>query len=82
MQVSKSWEQVWGSKFERFHMPYIMIQGPWMMLNLTTSHRKELLVVIFALENFCSHLIGTKATMFSNHATHNIYLLRKKYQGL
>lgn len=37
-------------------------------LNNSTTE-KVLLAVIFALEKFCSHLIGTKVTVFFYHAT-------------
>lgn len=42
-----------------------------------TTTEKELLAVIFALENFHSYLIGTKVTVYSDHATLR-YLLTKK----
>ena len=39
--------------------------------------KKKLLAVIFALKNFCSYLIVTKVTIYSNHAALR-YLLTKK----
>ena len=41
-----------------------------------SSTEKELLAVVFALEKFCSYLIGTKVIVFSNHAALR-YLLTK-----
>ena len=38
---------------------------------------KELLAVVFALEKFCSYLIGTKVIVFSDHVALR-YLLTKK----
>jgi len=44
-------------------------------VNYSTTE-KELLAVIFALENFCSYLIGSKVIVFTDHATLK-YLLTK-----
>ena len=45
-------------------------------LNYTTTE-KELLVVVFALEKFCSYLLGSKVLVYSDHAAPK-YLLSKK----
>ena len=45
-------------------------------LNYSTTE-KELLAVIFSLEKFWSYLIGTKVTVYSDHAALR-YLLTKK----
>ncbi|CAN6718902.1 unnamed protein product [Malus baccata var. baccata] len=45
-------------------------------LNYSTTE-KELLTVVFALDKFCSYLIGTKVIVYSNHASLK-YLLTKK----
>ncbi|KAM1482481.1 hypothetical protein ACFXTO_034785 [Malus domestica] len=45
-------------------------------LNYSTTE-KELLVVVFALDNFHSYLLGTKVIVYSNHAALK-YLLTKK----
>ncbi|CAL2247560.1 unnamed protein product [Prunus armeniaca] len=45
-------------------------------LNYFTTE-KELLAVIFALEKFCSYLVGSKVIVYSDHATLR-YLLTKK----
>ena len=39
---------------------------------------KEFLAVIFALENFCSYIIGFKVIVFTDHAALK-YLLTKRY---
>lgn len=44
-------------------------------LNYSTTRKKHL-VVTFTLEIFCSYLIGTKVTVFSNHVSLR-YLLAK-----
>ncbi|KAH9659131.1 hypothetical protein KPL70_023750 [Citrus sinensis] len=44
--------------------------------NYSTTE-KELLAIVFALEKFCSYLLGTKVIVFSNHAALR-YLLAKK----
>ncbi|KAL2228571.1 UNVERIFIED_CONTAM: Retrovirus-related Pol polyprotein from transposon 17.6 [Sesamum indicum] len=44
--------------------------------NYTTTE-KELLAVVFALEKFCSYLLGTKVIVYSDHAAFR-YLLSKK----
>ncbi|RDX97133.1 Retrovirus-related Pol polyprotein from transposon 17.6, partial [Mucuna pruriens] len=43
--------------------------------NYTTSE-KELLAIVFALDKFCSYLLGSKIIVFSNHAALR-YLLKK-----
>ena len=45
-------------------------------LNYSTME-KELLSVIFALDKFCSYLIGTKVIIYSDHVALR-YLLTKK----
>ena len=45
-------------------------------MNYTTT-KKELLAVVFALDKFCSYLIGAPIVIFTNHATLK-YLLSKK----
>ena len=45
-------------------------------LNYTTTE-KELLAVVFALEKFCSYLLGSKVLVYSDHATLK-HLLSKK----
>ena len=45
-------------------------------LNYTTTE-KELLAVVFALEKFCSYLLGSKVLVYSDHAALK-YLLSKK----
>ena len=45
-------------------------------LNYSTTE-KELLAVVFALEKFRSHLVGTKVIVFFDHAALR-YLLQKK----
>lgn len=42
-----------------------------------TLTKKELFTIIFAFDKFCSYLIGTKVTVFTDHATIK-YLLTKK----
>ncbi|RDY03460.1 Retrovirus-related Pol polyprotein from transposon 17.6, partial [Mucuna pruriens] len=44
-------------------------------LNYATI-KKELLAIIFALDKFCSNLLGSKIIVFSNHATLR-FLLKK-----
>ncbi|XP_027182165.1 uncharacterized protein LOC113780574 [Coffea eugenioides] len=44
--------------------------------NYSTTE-KELLAIVFALEKFCSYLLGTKVIVYSDHATLK-YLLTKK----
>jgi len=43
--------------------------------NYTTTE-KELLVIVFALEKFCSYLLGTRVIVYTDHAALN-YLLKK-----
>ena len=45
-------------------------------LNYTTT-AKELLAVVFALEKFCSYLLGSKVLVYSDHAALK-HLLSKK----
>jgi hypothetical protein len=45
-------------------------------MNYTTT-KKELLVVVFACENFRSYLVGSPIIVFSDHSTLK-YLLSKK----
>ena len=45
-------------------------------LNYTTIE-KELLAVVFALEKFCSYLLGSKVLVYSDHAALK-HLLSKK----
>ena len=45
-------------------------------LNYSTTE-KELLAVVFALDKFCSYLVGTKVIVHSDHAALK-YLLTKK----
>ena len=45
-------------------------------LNYTTTE-KELLAIVFALEKFCSYLLGAKVIVYSDHSTLK-YLLSKK----
>ena len=45
-------------------------------LNCSTTE-KELLAVIFALEKFCSYLIGSKVIIYSNHAAIRYLLIKK-----
>lgn len=45
-------------------------------LNYSTTE-KELLAIIFALEKFCSYLIGTKVIVYSDHAALR-HLITKK----
>ena len=45
-------------------------------LNYSTTE-KELLAVVFALDKFCSYLLGTKVIVYSDHAALK-YLLTKK----
>ncbi|RDX90052.1 Retrovirus-related Pol polyprotein from transposon 17.6, partial [Mucuna pruriens] len=44
-------------------------------LNYTTT-KKELLAIVFALDKFCSYLLGSKIIVFSNHAALR-FLLKK-----
>ncbi|RDY03608.1 Retrovirus-related Pol polyprotein from transposon 17.6, partial [Mucuna pruriens] len=44
-------------------------------INYTTT-KKELLEIVFALDKFCSYLLGSKIIVFSNHATLK-FLLKK-----
>ncbi|RDX73226.1 Tf2-6, partial [Mucuna pruriens] len=39
-------------------------------LNYTTT-KKEILAIVFALDKFCSYLLGFKIIIFSNHAKPN-----------
>ena len=45
-------------------------------LNYSTTE-KELLAVVFALDKFCSYLLGTKVIVYSDHAALK-YLFTKK----
>ncbi|RDX82739.1 Retrovirus-related Pol polyprotein, partial [Mucuna pruriens] len=45
------------------------------LLNYTTTE-KELLPIVFALDKFCSYLLGSKIVVFSNHAALR-FLLKK-----
>ncbi|XP_028791318.1 uncharacterized protein LOC114747196 [Neltuma alba] len=45
-------------------------------LNYTTTE-KELLAVVFACEKFCSYIVGTKVTIYTDHSTLK-YLFTKK----
>lgn len=63
MQVNMLWGLFWGTLND-------------VQLNYSTTE-KELLAVIFALEKFCSFLIETKVTVFSDHASLR-YLFAKK----
>ena len=45
-------------------------------LNYATTE-KELLVIVFAFDKFCSYLIGAKVILYTNHATLK-FLLDKK----
>ncbi|KAM1068082.1 hypothetical protein ACFX2A_000079 [Malus domestica] len=44
-------------------------------LNYSTT-KKELLAIVFALDKFCSYLLGTKVIVYSDHAALK-YLLTK-----
>ena len=43
--------------------------------NYTTTEN-ELLAIVFALEKFCSYLLGTRAIVYTDHAALK-YLLKK-----
>lgn len=43
----------------------------------STTEKKELLAIVFALENFCCYLLVTKVIVYSDHATVK-FLLKKK----
>jgi hypothetical protein len=51
------------------------LTGP--QLNYVTT-KKELLAIVFAIDNFRSYLIGAKVIVYTDHATLK-YLLTKKY---
>ncbi|RDX86908.1 Retrovirus-related Pol polyprotein, partial [Mucuna pruriens] len=44
-----------------------------------TTIEKELLAIVFALDKFCSYLLGSKIVIFSNHA--NLKFLLKKHDA-
>ena len=48
--------------------------------NYTTTE-KELLVIVFALEKFCSYFLGTRVIVYTDHATLK-YLLKRLNQSL
>ncbi|RDX74454.1 Retrovirus-related Pol polyprotein, partial [Mucuna pruriens] len=48
-------------------------------LNYTTT-KKELLTIVFALDKFCSYLLGSKIVMFSDHVALR-FLLKKQMQS-
>ncbi|KAM1233707.1 hypothetical protein ACFX2J_003385 [Malus domestica] len=50
-------------------------------LNYSTME-KELLVVVFALDKFCSYLLGTKVIIYSDHAALKYLHRRRPNQGL
>ncbi|KAM1485742.1 hypothetical protein ACFX2I_000016 [Malus domestica] len=60
--------------------PHVIYYASWTLndaqLNYSTTE-KELLAVVFALDKFCSYLIGTKVILYTDHVALN-YLLTKK----
>ena len=60
--------------------PYVICYASWTLNSAQINYsiaEKELLAVVFALDKFCSYLLGSKITMFTNHSTLK-YLLSKK----
>ena len=49
-------------------------------INYTTT-KKELLAVVFAFEKFRAYLVGTRVTVYTDHAAIK-YLISKKYAKL
>lgn len=59
---------------------YVIYYASWTLdatqLNYVTT-KKELLAVVFAIDKFCSYLVGAKIIVYIDHAAIR-YLLRKK----
>lgn len=52
------------------NVPHVIYYASWTLDNTQCNYsttEKELLAVVFALEKFCSYLIGTKLIFYSDH---------------
>ena len=78
MLVTILWEQYWGKKKDKvFHSIYYASKTfTPTQINYTTTE-KELLAVVFAFDKFRAYLVGTKVTVYTDHAAIK-YLISKK----
>ena len=77
MLVIMLWGQFWDAKDKKHYaITYASktLTGP--QLNYATT-KKELLVVVFAIDKFRSYLVGAKVIVYTDHAALK-YLLTKK----
>ncbi|XP_065854963.1 uncharacterized protein [Euphorbia lathyris] len=69
---------VLGQRMDK--LPHVIYYASRMLDNAQSNYsttERELLAIVFALEKFCSYLIGTKVIVFSDHAALR-YLMKKK----
>jgi len=64
---------------KRKKFPYVIVYASRTLDPIQSNHttiEKELLAIVFALNKFISYLVGSKITIFTDHATLK-YLLKK-----
>ena len=77
MQVTMSLDVMGQRRNKVFHPIYYASRTLMGAQRNYTVTEKELFVIVFSFEKFRSYLIGTKVTVFTNHATIK-YLFTKK----